>query len=194
MTTCLACFCESGFTGRNLQLLVDELFPSFECETKRCSPFSPAEVGSDEQLAFLLIDPLHYDPERKKVVPSAFQELTKRDLSTLRITHSSIAEVEDTVAKLTRRGASANASLDRTIQEVCIAKVADIRAQKLNEKRCFAVYDTALEQTPSHASIFCRTEILNSRQARKKARSLIHQVMSNTVVSIDELNLMIDTA
>lgn len=178
MRTCLECFCESGLDGRELQKLVDQIFPSFSCEEERCSQFSPEPVRNDEELAFILINPLHYDDARNVIVPEAFVELTKRDLSTLRLSHATPSEAEAVRDQLIKRGSDQIPPKLRLVNEVCIASVSDIRSELESGTRLLAVYDTAIEEIPAHASIFTSREVLESKKLRKVIRNRIHQIMT----------------
>lgn len=178
MRNCLECFCESGLDGRELQKLVDGVFPAFACEQERCSQFSPKPVEDGEEIAFILIDPLHYDEARNVIVPEAFRELTTRDLSTLRVSHATSTEAEAVRDQLIRRGADQITPKLRLVNEVCIASVSEVRSELDNGARLLAVYDTALEEIPAHASIFTRHDVLESRKLRKVVRNRIHKIMS----------------
>lgn len=178
MPTCLECFCNSGLEGRELQKHVDNNHPDFVCESSHCSPHSPGPVHNVEELAFILIHPLHYDEERDIVIPSAFQELTSRELSTLRVGMATKNEAESTRDQLVQRGKDKIPPQVRLVNEVCIAKVADIRDCLDAGRRTMAVYDTALEQVQSHASVFTRADILESREIRKRIRSQIHEAFT----------------
>ena len=185
MVCCLECFCESGFEGRNLQKLVDSIHPNFACEAERCSSFSPGPVGGDEELAFILIDPLHYDKVRGVVVPEAFQELTNRDLSTLRCAFASLKEANETRAELIDRGKVRIPPQERLVNEVCTARVSDIRKPDQEGRRWLAVYDTALENNKSHASIFTSLQNLEDKRFRKIVRQKIHELFAKNRVSYE---------
>jgi len=176
--TCLECFCESGLDGRDLVKHIDANHPNFACERANCSHHSPGPVADDEVLAFILIHPLHYDEERDVVVPDAFQELTKRDLSTIRACLSKKSEAERTKEKLVQRGKDKIPPQLRLVDEVCVARVNEIRESSENDRRLLAVYDTALEDIPAHASIFTRSDVLESRLLRKIVRNKVHELFS----------------
>lgn len=177
MPSCLECFCKSGLTGSALQKFVDEQHPNFECEKESCSIFSPYPVSQDEQLAFILIDPLHYDQVRGIIAPDAFQELTRRDLSTLRVRVATPSQADAIRDQLVMRG-SAVEDQSRSVNEVCFATVEDIRSAADGDGRYFAVYDTALANIPAHASIFTRSEAFENRLTRKKVRQKIHEIFT----------------
>lgn len=181
MQRCIECFCDSGITGKELQKLVDDKFPDFVCEKEVCSPFSPGPVMDDETLAFILINPLHYDALRKVVVPEAFQEITNRDLSTLRVKFTTKEHAETTKSELIERGKERTPPQSRLVDEVCTAQVGAVRECIFNTKRLMGVYDTALENVESHASIFTNGEALDDRRTRKVVRQKIHELFRNTV-------------
>ena len=184
MPGCLELFCEGGLSGTSLQIRVDCEFPGFACERECCSPFSPGPVADDEQLAFLLINPTHYDEERRVVVPNAFRELTTRDLSTIRLAHATKEEVVETRGELVERGLAR--SQDRVIEEVCVGRVAELRAPLNQEGRILGVFDTALERKPAHASVFTTAACLKDPHKRKLLRERVHSVMTQRLVPLAE--------
>ena len=186
MPGCLECFCESGFSGKSLQKLVDEIHPNFVCESEKCSMFSPGPVADAEQIAFLLIDPLHNDAERSVVVPEAFQELINRDLSTIRITHASPSEVDATREVLIQRGKEKIPPKIRLVDEVCIASVSEIRSTSDSSGRLLAVYDTGIDAAPAHASVFTRSDVFNERRLRKVVRSRIHELFTKVRIPYND--------
>lgn len=175
MCSCSECFKYVGEGRAALQLKVDEKFPDFHCEQEICSEHSPGPVNDEEKIAFILIDPLHYDDQRNMVVPEAFRELTVRDLSVLRIAHVSRQEAQSTRDALVARGPIGRQ--ERAVNEVVIGSVADVRAAMENNQRVLAVYDTALDHCRSHASVFTRTSFLNDKRLRKVAVSKIYEIM-----------------
>lgn len=186
MPSCLECFNESGLEGRELQRFVDAQHPEFGCEKEPVSPHSPGPVTDEERVAFILIDPLHYDKERDVVVPDAFQELTKRDLSTLRVGHATQAEANATREELIQRGEARVIPQLRQVNEVCVAAVSELRTANDGNKRLLGVYDTALERVRSHASIFTRGDVLDCKRLRKVVRNRIHEILSKTRQSYDD--------
>jgi len=178
MPSCVETFSDLSIAPEDLQLAVAARHAEFICEAERCSVFSPGPVELTETVAFFLINPLHYDDERQTVVPDAFQELFNRDLSVIRREHAGQDEVSRSRDELVARGAEKIPPKLRLIEEVCLAKVADIRAPMQGAGRVLAAYDTALESVPSHASIFTVPAALASRQLRKQVRAHVHFVMT----------------
>ncbi len=187
MPTCLECFCESGYDGRGLQSLVDRCHPDFICEAETCSIYSPGPVGDGEAIAFILIHPLHYDKERDVIVPDAFQELTKRDLSTLRVSKATKSQADETKGQLIQRGRDKIPPQLRLVDEVCTAEVSKIRSACNDAgERMMAVYDTALEAVPAHASVFTNADVLENKKRRKVVRRLVHEAFSKNRVSYSD--------
>jgi hypothetical protein len=181
---CVDLFCRADLEGKVLQIAVDEAFPDFACETESCSPHSPGPVLDDEIVAFLLVNPLHYDKERDVIVPDAFQELTNRDLSVLRAAHSTREEACETRDALVARGGARLAS--RAVDEVCIAETAKLRGTLGGRGRVLGVFDTGLENKPSHASIFTTKEVLSDKRMRKELREHVHRIMTRRRSSFED--------
>ena len=187
MPTCSELFCGSGLGGRQLQVAVDETFPEFACERERCSPYSPGPVNDNEHVAFLLINPMHYDEVRDVVVPDAFQELTNRDLSVVRIAYATAEEASATRDELVARGQEKTPPRLRVVDEVCIASVMELRAATEQYGRLLAVYDTALRGKPSHASVFTTKVALEDKRVRKIVRERVHRIMTRQREKFAEL-------
>lgn len=190
MIGCCREFCESGLEGAALQRHVDNMYPAFTCEHEICSPHSPGPVLDEEQVAFLLIDPAHYDDDRKTIVPAAFQELINRDLSVLRIAHATKLEAEATRQELVARGL--DRGHDRVVDEVCLTTVKDVRLELYNDERLLGVYDTALPDKSSHASIFTKAEALLKGPLRKLVRERVHKLMTRNRQSFKEILSQLD--
>lgn len=185
MPRCFETFCESGLSGQPLQRLVNDVHPGFACELETCSPFSPGPVEDDEDVAFLLINPLHYDEVRETIVPDAFQELINRDLSVIRTTYATDKEADATRDELIARGLDRIPPSLRLVNEVCIGSVRKLREPTPGD-RMFAVYDTALNDKPAHASVFVASKILDAKQLRKQARARIHSIMTARRLNYDD--------
>lgn len=182
MSGCLECF-NSGLEGDSLQIAVDEKFPNFFCEGEQCSMHSPGPVSDDEKLIFLLTDPGSYDRATGVVSPDAFRELTRRDLSVLRLKYTNDGETEATRSKIIARGASRNPPQPRRITEVCVVETKNLRSAQINDQRIFAVYDTALPDSPSHASVFTTTGVLKEQGIkRKRVRMLCHEIFTSSIL------------
>jgi hypothetical protein len=149
-------------------------------------------VYDNEEVAFLLINPLHFDEERKVVVPSAFQELTNRDLSVLRLKYATQQEAIDTKNELVERGAERVPPQMRLVDEVCIGSVAELRAEISQHGRLLGVFDTALENKASHASLFTTEAALQNGRMRKVVRQRVHDVMTKRRATFLEMIEQLD--
>ncbi|WP_324806612.1 hypothetical protein SH584_09495 [Sphingomonas sp. LY29] len=144
-------------------------------------------MNDNEDVAFLLINPLHFDEQRNVVVPSAFQELTNRDLSVLRLSYATQQEARDTKNELVERGEGRIPPQLRLVEEVCIASVSELRASVGPQGRLIGVFDTALPSKPSHASLFTNAAALDDRRLRKLVRQRVHDVMTKRRERFSEL-------
>lgn len=169
-----------------MQRLVDDTHPKFVCELEQCSPHSPGVIANDETVAFLLINPIHFDQQRNTVTPDAFNELFKRDLSVIRQSYASADEVERTRESLIERGANQIPPKTRLINEVLIADVEQLRSLELDGSRIVAVYDTALHDKPAHASLFTQPAAFKNRPLRKAIREKLHRTLTQNRLGIDE--------
>jgi len=144
-------------------------------------------VKGDEGVAFVLIDPLHYDEEREVIVPEAFRELTKRDLSLIRIDHATKAEAESVRNDLIARGLARAKPQTRSVNEACITKASSIRSELEDGKRLLGVFDTALDDKTNHASVFTTEAVLNNKRLRKVAVNRIHSIMTKDRIAFTDL-------
>lgn len=176
--SCLKLFECGQYEGRTLQIEVDNSFPEFVCESETCSSHSPGIVEDDERLAFLLIEPIHFDDQTGQISPDAFQEVTNRDLSLLREKYCTVEMAEETRALLR---IPRKPDQQRYVEKVTITTATLVRQTTIEGKRVICVYDTAIENNPSHASIFTTSEILSSGAGRKKIRRICHALFSNEI-------------
>jgi hypothetical protein len=188
MPTCLDSFCKSGLTGAELRVHIAVTHPSCKCENEICSPYSDGPVNDNEELAFLLIDPVHYDPETKTIAPIAFQEVVNRDLSVVRLSLAKADDLERTREALINSGLARLPVQNRQVEQICLAKTSDIRAIGSATTRSYAVYDTALSHSRSHASVFITTDIPDlPKIERQRLKYQIHKLFTARVQSFSEV-------
>ena len=178
----------SGLEGVDLQIAIDSKFPNFACEECSISEYSPGTVHADEHIVFLTIHPIHYDEKTGVLLPIAFQQLTKNDLSVLRRHHATIAEFDIVRSQLTYGGSK---KVERSVEWCCVVQVSTIRAAEDPNGRTLGLYDTALEPLPSHASVFVRKDFLDSAEKRLEARRLALSIFAPNLVRLD--TVMIDS-
>lgn len=185
MNNCLDLFEGSGLSGAELRERVDGTCPNFMCERELCSSYSPGPVTDEENIAFLLINPLHYD--NGKVVPVAFQELTNRDLSVIRVSHAQPEDIHSTRDKLVQIGLNKIPPKMRAIDEACVASVNEIRSIQADGARIIGVYDTAIPDNNAHASLFACSNFSKEKKNRMALRNKVWSVFSKSVVKYDQL-------
>lgn len=176
--SCLELFECGQYDGRDLQIAVDQKFPKFFCENEICSSNSPGVIEDHEKLAFLLIEPIHFDDITGQISPDAFQEVTKRDLSLLREEHCNADMANSTKEALST---ARKPDQERYVEKVSITTAAQIRQTLFNECRVVGVYDTALEENQSHASVFATAQMLSDRPGRKMIRKICHDIFSQEI-------------
>lgn len=177
---------------KDVQAEADSCYPGFGCESETCSVHSPGPVQSEEMLAFLLINPMHFD--NGTVVPAAFHELTNTDLSISRIGKATKAELELTREALIQRGANRALPQSRDVDQACIFRAGDLRSKVLEGQRVFGIYDTGLEKQPNHASavaIKFPGDGKAAKRSRMQLRQLAHEAITKKILSYAELQEML---
>lgn len=102
------------------------------------------------------------------------------------MSHAQPAEADATREELIQRGKDRIPPKLRMVDEVCIASVSEIRQTTDQKGRLLAVYDTAIEPAPAHASVFTRKEVFNERRLRKVVRSRIHELFTKVRISYSD--------
>lgn len=171
----------SDFSGIELQIEVDTRFPNFACEDCSVSEHSPAKIEPDESVAFLTIHPIHYDEKTGTLSPIAFQQLTKNDLSVLRLAYATSSEFDFVASTLATGGSG---KIPRSVERCCVVDVILIRAVKDESGRVFGVYDTAIEKQRAHASVFVRKDYLD-KSKRLEARRLALALFGSNIVPLE---------
>lgn len=175
---------QSGLRGRELQAEIDARFPGFTCEQCSVSPFSPGPVAATEKVIFLTIHPIHYDQETGVLSPVAFEQLTKNDLSLLRTAIATANEVDAVRSKLLGLG-----RVPRSIDWCCRVEVTAIRSCLDAKGRTLGVYDTALENSRAHASVFVRKDLLETPGDRLRARQMALAIFEPGLTPLGEIDL-----
>lgn len=183
--TCREAFAREDLPGREYAIHIDKEFPNFECESCSVSEFSKRPVHDDEELLFLVIHPIHFDVQRGTLVPAAFDQLISRDLSTIRLAMAVPSEIDRLKEGLIARGAKAGGDSARSISKGCVANTARIRSETDEAGvRQLGVYDTAMVDNSSHASVLTRADILQSRPLRMKIRMKIYEIFREKIVEL----------
>lgn len=164
--------------------LSDNYEEALELEKLSVSRFSPSTVREDEHVARQVFSPIHVDSETGDIKTAAFTDAFDKGLSVNRISYASKEEIHQLggdKAQLDRRNRP-----DRKYLGFITVNVADIRECLEGGKRIFAIFDTALEEVPSHADLCVL--LLNANEsltplpkkaARKKRRLTLKNLFSN---------------
>lgn len=131
----------------------------FQCENESVAPgISPGIIALDEPLVrYLLEDHIEEMPDGSKAVkPNAFSHAGTNGMSVDRRRHIS--------------NTHAAAEVARNYVGYVLATCANIRDIQAEGKRCFAVYDTALNINPAHADICQCVFAPKSQQAKYRRR------------------------
>ena len=159
----------------------------FRCEKEPCSEGEFGPITDDEVLIFLLINPTHFDEKTGTLNPIAFQEVHRRDLSVFRKFYCKEMEIEESIASLIERGMNNVPPKFRQIDQYCQSTCSKVRSLKDESGQKFGVFDTALDEIPSHASIFTRPDIIESKAERAKARRDLHRIFRESIEDISDL-------
>lgn len=179
---CLAAF--QQYPSKGLQQHVDEHFPGFACEQCKVSDHSPGPVENHEQIVFMTVHPNHYDDQTGVLSPIAFEQLTRNDLSVLRHAHAKSEEYQSVRSMLKNGGSNAT---NRAVDKCCVVPVEEVRGATDVNGRILGVYDTALPDIPSHASLFVRRDYLANSSARLQARYVVLSIFRKHLADIEQV-------
>lgn len=153
--------------------LSNNYIQAIDLENKKVVGRSPGVVADNEQLARILISPLHVN-EDGSIQRTAFNDCSSFGLSSNRMTFCSESEIHEQGEKKAEKDRLKNPDKQYYGFIKCNAKL----VRDLNENGCqiFGIYDTALRDNINHADIFLlirgpRTEEMGSLKA-KAARKL----------------------
>jgi hypothetical protein len=127
----------------------------FAWERLSASKHSPGPVADGEELARVVISPIHIDAESGEITPAFLSDVKDKGGSSDRLAHCSI---DDAIARSAAIQAGKNAAAPPDRQRV-VQGVARFNAQRLRAMRTssgvqpFGIYDTALENNAGHADV-----------------------------------------
>lgn len=152
-------------------------------ETETCSRHSPGPVQDEEYLIRAFDQPTHY--RDGEILPAAFTDVAVRGLSCNRLNYTSI---RDALARSLERVAQANArrainGAERQMVAYATFSVAHLRSLTCGDppRRGLAVYDTGLEDDPSHADVCL---LVSGKQAERSLRSSLFTATRETLTLI----------
>lgn len=182
----------SGEISKQLQTLDEETQVAWEAESVH-PDHSPGPVAHEERLCRPHVNPVHYEPGRQELKPTAFQDAATIGLSVDRLTH---ADIKHSLAKAQVRvqvqntGATPGAP-ERSVYGYSIFDVSELRAvkvqgqgSKIPPRRGLGVYDTSLNGEAEHADVcFVAPNTHGGRSARLdlfRLGNATHQLLSKS--------------
>jgi hypothetical protein len=162
----------------------DELKPNCCCQNHSVSKFSSGAVQNEEVLIRILVAPQH--TRRGKPRASALTDAERRGLSVLRESKATDQEIFAVAEGLVKRARSNNndkAGVIGVLRMVCDT----VRSCPCHQegKPCYCVYDSALEDTPSHAEAFQRVAGVTPEVMDKRRQDLFGLVKDQFVPVAD---------
>lgn len=137
-------------------------------ESLAASEFSPGPVASEEAVLRKCFNPIHFEVETGELRPSAFADIKARGGSVDRPSHTTReAVIEEGRASAKAKNAESTDKELRSLRALVRLPVAELRAMTSQNKRLYAVYDTALQLNKAHADICL---IAGGGQAARSAR------------------------
>ena len=137
-------------------------------ESLPASEFSPGPVASEEAVLRKCFNPIHFEAETGELKPSAFTDVKARGGSVDRLSHTTMeAVIDQGRASAEAKNAESTDKDLRTLRALVRLPVAELRAMTSEDRRLYAVYDTALQSNKAHADICL---ISGGGQAARSAR------------------------
>jgi hypothetical protein len=152
-------FIDDEKSAEKCKLLAANHTDAVHLEGFSVSEHSPSIVANDETVARQIFSPLHYDDSLDEIKASAFTDVNNKGLSVnrLRLVEERAIHEQGQSKELADNTRLELLDVDNINRRKYLgftkANVQDIRADLENEKRVFAIYDSALLTTPSHADI-----------------------------------------
>ena len=116
------------------------------------SNYSSNVVSNEEEVARLILSPIHIDKETGDIFPAAYEDVSNKGLSVNRL---SMHKSKNTIHQIGEEKANRDRERNPNREYIgfAIASVNAIRSEVENSVRNFAVYDTALEDITCHADV-----------------------------------------
>lgn len=173
----MSCQDEFALTEKNGDKckVIRQQFPNCECEDESVSPHSQGVVLSFEYLARSVFSPIHIDLEGN-LLPTIVDDAANKGMSVNRQHHISSDEL-NSIGENKAQNDRMNGISDRQYLGYSYAKCEEIRSLIENGKRVCCIYDTATENTRSHADI-CYN-FYAGKATKKKLRKVLFELFEN---------------
>ena len=152
-------------------------------EDSQSSVYSSEVVKDEEEIARLILSPIHIDKDTGDILPTAYDDVFNKGLSVNRL---SMHESYSSIHQMGKEKEARDIERDplRKYLGFTIANVEEIRRCKIETVREFAVYDTALELVPCHADVCAinkSDKTLPPKAAKKQSRLDLKNTFSKFV-------------
>jgi len=156
------------------------------CEREVVSAHSPGQVADSEILIRILVAPQHMAKGKVRPRASSLADAEFRGLSIFREKYTSKVRIRKIAEDLVRRAKVANGE-KAGVFGVLRIECSIVRASKIDLDifRGYCVYDTALNDDPSHAEIFQRVSD-GDESLWGDRRRLLFESIKNTFVSVED--------
>lgn len=161
--------CSLFFEGRkdndeNFWTDLDREHPKCSCEKHKVSKFSPGPVLDAEIILSVVTSRIYVD-HNGKIEPTVFDSKIAKGMSVDRFCHTTAPEFDGRANKLV------DGDSKKEFCGLIAIEVRSIREVAHEGVRCFAVYDTGLEDNSCHAEIAMTDVPAPKTPGRKKIRS-----------------------
>jgi hypothetical protein len=178
---------------RRLADLLEQQYPSCQCEQYRVGNGSPGRVENDELLHRIIASPRDYDPATGTIRAPPFEKVFSNGLSVWRAQ----GPQEDISTLLEEALAQSASEPPKQIFAICEASTGEIRGMRLvNGDRLFCVYDQTVRRADpdappvaTHASVFLRLPPAGTADRKKLQKDYAGQLrerfIAGTIAAAD---------
>ena len=196
MTHCFECHTTfaafellTGQSATEIARLLDEQHPNCACEKGSVSQFSSGVVHDDEIMIRLLVSPHHINRKRKVPAAAALSHAEKHGLSIMRLDQATDQNIRNGAERLVRNARNAQTT---NPDEIGVFGVLEMKCGIIRQAKAdnsdfpaYCVYDTALEENPSHSECFQR--VYGADQALTLARrQALFASVSSSFISVEK--------
>ncbi len=157
---------------------MDERVPDCCCEQVSVSPFSPCPIQPNEKLASVITKEKYFNSDTK-IIRSTIADRLHDGLSVDRIKYSNKNNFEKIANEIV--------SYDSENEFFGVVCFSTSGLRNINHKghRCFAVYDTALQENVSHAEVI-QTNYPSDPKLAKNERKEIRRIIRSRITEAIE--------
>jgi len=157
---------------------LDDCIPDCGCERVKVSPFSLGRIESQEKLVTAITNPNYVIKDTGEVEVTFFDQRLGSGLSGDRLDHTDAVSFDKRINDLVK----SDPDKRKTYEGVIVFSVQKLRSILDKNNRCFAVYDTATQENPSHSEVVQTNHPQNiPRKERTRLRANIRKRIVETL-------------